>query len=77
MSYECFELTLSEGIAHIRFNRPEKANSMIPSFWTASPRNPRNPPEPPGTPPELPEKNTESLESILVCFNSERIFEIL
>ena len=25
MSYECFELTLSEGIAHIRFNRPEKS----------------------------------------------------
>ena len=37
MSYECFELTLSEGIAHIRFNRPEKANSMIPSFWTELP----------------------------------------
>ena len=37
MSYECFKLTLSEGIAHIRFNRPEKANSMIPSFWTELP----------------------------------------
>ena len=37
MSYECFELTLSEGIAHIRFNRPEKANSMVPSFWTELP----------------------------------------
>jgi enoyl-CoA hydratase len=37
MSYECFELTLLEGIAHIRFNRPEKANSMIPSFWTELP----------------------------------------
>ena len=37
MSYECFELTMSEGIAHIRFNRPEKANSMVPSFWTELP----------------------------------------
>ena len=34
MSYECFDITVAEGIAHIRFNRPEKANSMIPSFWT-------------------------------------------
>ena len=32
MSYECFDLTVAEGIAHIRFNRPDKANSMIPSF---------------------------------------------
>ena len=37
MSYECFDLTVAEGIAHIRFNRPEKANSMIPSFWTELP----------------------------------------
>ena len=32
LSYECFDLTVAEGIAHIRFNRPQKANSMIPSF---------------------------------------------
>jgi enoyl-CoA hydratase len=37
MRYECFDLTVAEGIAHIRFNRPEKANSMIPSFWTELP----------------------------------------
>jgi enoyl-CoA hydratase len=37
MAYECFDLSVSEGIAHIRFNRPEKANSMIPSFWTELP----------------------------------------
>ena len=30
MSYECFELEVANGIAHIRLNRPEKANSMIP-----------------------------------------------
>ena len=32
LSYECFDLTVAEGVAHTRFNRPEKANSMIPSF---------------------------------------------
>ena len=30
MSYECFDLTVTNRIAHIRLNRPEKANSMIP-----------------------------------------------
>ena len=37
MSYECFELEVANAIAHIRLNRPEKANSMIPSFWTELP----------------------------------------
>ena len=37
MSYECFELEVASGIAHIRLNRPQKANSMIPSFWTELP----------------------------------------
>ena len=37
MSYECFELEVANGIAHIRLNRPEKANSMTPSFWTELP----------------------------------------
>ena len=37
MSYECFDLTVTNRIAHIRLNRPEKANSMIPSFWTELP----------------------------------------
>jgi enoyl-CoA hydratase len=37
MAYECFDLNVSDGIAHIRFNRPEKANSMIPAFWTELP----------------------------------------
>lgn len=32
MSNECFDLTFAEGIAHIRFNRPEKANSVIHTF---------------------------------------------
>ena len=33
MTYECFDLTIEAGIAHLRLNRPEKANSMVPSFW--------------------------------------------
>ena len=33
MTYECFDLTIEDGIAHLRLNRPEKANSMVPSFW--------------------------------------------
>lgn len=37
MSYACFTVTLEETIAHIRFNRPDKANSMIPEFWRELP----------------------------------------
>jgi enoyl-CoA hydratase len=37
MSYACFKLDISERIAHIRFSRPEKANSFIPEFWRELP----------------------------------------
>ncbi len=37
MTYTCFELTIADHIAHIRFNRPEKANSMIREFWSELP----------------------------------------
>ena len=37
MSYTCFKLDISEKIAHIRFSRPEKANSFIPEFWRELP----------------------------------------
>jgi len=37
MPYKCFTLETSNHIAHIRLNRPEKANSMIPEFWTEFP----------------------------------------
>ncbi|MEL7487379.1 MAG: crotonase/enoyl-CoA hydratase family protein [Pseudomonadota bacterium] len=33
MNSTCFDVEINEGVAHIRFNRPEKANSMIPEFW--------------------------------------------
>lgn len=37
MSYTCFTVSVDEQIAHIRFNRPDKANSMIPEFWRELP----------------------------------------
>lgn len=37
MSYACFTVTLADHIAHIRLNRPDKANSMIPEFWREFP----------------------------------------
>ncbi len=33
MGYECFDVELSDQIAHIRMIRPERSNSMVPSFW--------------------------------------------
>lgn len=37
MTYACFTVAISDHIAHIRLNRPEKANSMIPDFWRELP----------------------------------------
>lgn len=37
MTYTCFTVSLADHIAHIRFSRPEKANSMIPEFWRELP----------------------------------------
>lgn len=37
MGYACFDLEITDHIAHIRLNRPEKANSMIAEFWTELP----------------------------------------
>ncbi|MEL6372009.1 MAG: enoyl-CoA hydratase-related protein [Pseudomonadota bacterium] len=36
-SYECFTVEISDHIANVRLNRPEKANSMIPAFWKEFP----------------------------------------
>lgn len=33
MGYECFEVEIVDKVGHVKMNRPEKANSMIPSFW--------------------------------------------
>ena len=37
MTYTCFTLDISDDIAHLRLNRPEKANSMIKEFWSELP----------------------------------------
>lgn len=37
MTWECFDLTIENQIAHIVLNRPEKRNSMCASFWTDLP----------------------------------------
>ena len=37
MTYKCFSLEIKDHIAHIRLNRPEKRNSMIPEFWDELP----------------------------------------
>lgn len=33
MSYECFEVSITDKVAHIVLSRPEKRNSMPQSFW--------------------------------------------
>ncbi|MEZ5893791.1 MAG: crotonase/enoyl-CoA hydratase family protein [Parvularculaceae bacterium] len=37
MSYQCFNLDIAEGVAHVRFSRPDKFNSFIPEFWRELP----------------------------------------
>jgi enoyl-CoA hydratase len=38
MSYECFEVTIENQIAHLQLCRPEKRNSMTPTFWRELPQ---------------------------------------
>ena len=37
MSYECFDVSIDENIAHIVLNRPEKRNNMNAAFWDELP----------------------------------------
>lgn len=37
MTYECFNLEIADGVAHLRFSRPDKFNSFIPEFWRELP----------------------------------------
>ena len=37
MSYECFDVSIEAGIAHIIMNRPEKRNNMNRAFWRELP----------------------------------------
>ena len=37
MSHSCFDVEMADKIAHVRMIRPERANSMIPEFWSELP----------------------------------------
>ncbi len=37
MKYSCFTAEIADGIAHLRFSRPDKFNSFIPEFWRELP----------------------------------------
>ncbi len=37
MAYRCFDLELTDRVAHLRLNRPEEHNSMTPDFWRELP----------------------------------------
>jgi len=37
MAYECFELSESEGVAHLKMSRPERRNAMTAAFWKELP----------------------------------------
>ena len=37
MGYECFNLDIAEGVAHVRFSRPDSFNSFTPAFWRELP----------------------------------------
>ncbi|WP_290648582.1 crotonase/enoyl-CoA hydratase family protein [Aquisalimonas sp.] len=38
MSFECFDVDISGGIAHVVLGRPQQRNSMIAAFWEELPR---------------------------------------
>ncbi|MEM7321872.1 MAG: crotonase/enoyl-CoA hydratase family protein [Actinomycetota bacterium] len=38
MGYECFDVEVDGKVAHVRMNRPERSNSMIPAFWNELPQ---------------------------------------
>lgn len=37
MTHTCFQLEVADGVAHLRFSRPDKFNSFIPEFWRELP----------------------------------------
>ncbi len=37
MPYTCFDVDIADKIAHIRLNRPEAMNTMVPAFWRELP----------------------------------------
>lgn len=37
MAYRCFDVDITEGVAHITLNRPDELNTMVREFWTELP----------------------------------------
>jgi enoyl-CoA hydratase len=37
MSYECFEVEVAGGVAHVRLSRPDELNTLVPAFWRELP----------------------------------------
>ena len=37
MTYRCFDVDISDKVAHVRLNRPDELNSMVPEFWRELP----------------------------------------
>ena len=38
MTYQCFDVSITDRIAHVVLNRPDKRNNMIRAFWDELPR---------------------------------------
>ncbi len=37
MSYECFDVSITNKVAHVQLSRPDELNSMVASFWRELP----------------------------------------
>lgn len=38
MGYQCFEVDISDAVAHVRLSRPAELNTMTPDFWRELPQ---------------------------------------
>jgi enoyl-CoA hydratase len=38
MGYACFDVEITDKVAHVRLNRPDALNSMVPAFWMELPQ---------------------------------------
>jgi enoyl-CoA hydratase len=37
MGYECFDVEIADQVAHLRLNRGDELNTMVPAFWRELP----------------------------------------
>lgn len=37
MGYRCFDVEIADRVAHVRLNRPDELNTMVPEFWRELP----------------------------------------